>query len=97
MNAARRDHLAPVIARREAVQAVAAADPATTLGIPIGTVNAYRPVGGGANWGEDRAAWQRVAVGREPPGGTGQVGARGSRPPPRATGACGSHAPGSPA
>jgi len=76
MNAARRDRLAPVIARREAVAAVAAGAPATTLGIPAGTINAYRPVRGGSNYAEDKVAWQRVAVGREPAGGTGTVGSR---------------------
>ncbi|MDA0161543.1 hypothetical protein OM076_14800, partial [Solirubrobacter ginsenosidimutans] len=74
MTDARRNALAPIIARREAVDAVAAGTPATTLGIPAGTINAYRPVGGGSNYAEDKVAWMRVAVGRQPPGGT--VGAR---------------------
>ena len=71
---------------------MAAGDPATTLGIPIGTVNAYRPVGGGANWGEDRAAWRACRGRARTAGRHGPSSARGSRPPPRATGACGSHA-----
>jgi hypothetical protein len=76
MNDARRARLAPVIARRETIATLAASTPATTLGIGAATISAYRPAGGGSNFGEDRAAWERVAAGREPPGGTGTVGQR---------------------
>lgn len=78
MTTARRDALAAVIARREAVAAVAAAGPATALGFSVATINRYRPPPPSKvmNWAEDRAAWERVAVGREPPGGTGTVGTR---------------------
>ena len=76
MNPARRARLAPVIARRETIATLAASAPATALGIGAPTISAYRPAGGGSNFGEDSAAWQRVAAGREPPGGTGTVGQR---------------------
>jgi len=65
-----------MIARRETIATLAASTPATTLGIGAATISAYRPAGGGSNFGEDRAAWERVAAGREPPGGTGTVGQR---------------------
>jgi hypothetical protein len=76
MNNARRARLAPAIARRETIATLAASAPATALGIGAPTISAYRPAGGGSNFGEDSAAWQRVAAGREPPGGTGTVGQR---------------------
>jgi hypothetical protein len=76
MNNARRTRLASAIARRETVATLAASAPATALGIRAPTISAYRPAGGGSNFGEDSAAWQRVAAGREPPGGTGTVGQR---------------------
>ena len=76
MNNARRARLAPVIARRETIATLAASAPATALGIGAATISAYRPAAGGSNFGEDSAAWQRVAAGREPPGGTGTVGQR---------------------
>jgi hypothetical protein len=65
-----------VIARRETIATLAGSAPATALGIGAPTISAYRPAGGGSNFGEDSAAWQRVAAGREPPGGTGTVGQR---------------------
>ena len=76
MNPARHRDLADAIAHRETAAAVAAATPATTLRIPAGTIEVLRMRDGVRNYGEDRAAWQRVAAGREPPGGTGTVGAR---------------------
>lgn len=76
MNNARRAALAPLIARRETIATLAATPAATALGIGASTISAYRPAGGGNNFGEDSAAWQRVAAGREPPGGTGTVGQR---------------------
>lgn len=76
MNNARRAQLAPVIARRETIATLAATPAAQALGIGASTISAYRPARGGENFGEDRAAWERVAAGREPPGGTGTVGQR---------------------
>ena len=73
MNPARQRDLADAIAHRETAAAVAAT-PATTLGIPAGTIEVLRMRNGVRNYGEDRAAWQRVVASREPPGGT--VGAR---------------------
>ena len=74
MNLARHRDLADAIAHRETAAAVAAGLAATTLGIPAGTIEVQRMRNGVRNYGEDRAAWQRVAAGREPPGGT--AGAR---------------------
>jgi hypothetical protein len=70
MNLARHRDLADAIAHRETAAAVAAGVAATTLGIPAGTIEVLRMRNGVRNYGEDRAAWQRVAAGREPPGGT---------------------------
>ena len=70
MNLARHRDLADAIAHRETAAAVAAGLAATTLGIPAGTIEVLRMRNGVRNYGEDRAAWQRVAAGREPPGDT---------------------------
>jgi hypothetical protein len=56
------------IAIRNEMPGVAANPLATGLGIPVGSLNAYAR----GNWAEDRAAWQRVAIGREPPPAAGQ-------------------------
>ena len=70
MNPARHRDLADAIAHRETAEAVAAATAATTLGITASTIQVLRMRNGVRNYGEDRAAWQRVVAGREPPGGT---------------------------
>jgi hypothetical protein len=74
MNPARHRDLADAIAHRETAEAVAAGTAATTLGVTASTIQALRMRDGTRNYGEDRAAWQRVAAGREPSGGT--VGAK---------------------
>jgi hypothetical protein len=70
MNPARHRDLADAIAHRETAEAVAAATAATTLGISASTIEVLRMRNGVRNYGEDRAAWQRVVAGREAPGGT---------------------------
>jgi hypothetical protein len=77
LEAGKRPKLIDKIAKREEFSAIAGSDGAKTLGLSANDAETYYHGGAVDIFGEDRAAWQRLAIERPPvKGGTDDLGAR---------------------